>query len=181
MSSEQTQVVVAYDFSHSAQAALYRAVALASRAPFHVLHFACILDRADTEHADLKRDQLASVIEQELRSAGTVGRVHFHIHVRISKHPAKEILEVARGVGADLIVVGSKGLTGLERVVLGSVSEQIVREAKCSVVIARPKDYPYVPLLDVVEIEAHPHQRPSHRYTYEDQRATLRPSDWPMY
>ncbi len=192
MSSEQSQVVVGYDFSHSGQAALYRAVALASRAPFHVLHFACILDphggihalptkHVDMEYADHVRDQLASVIEQELRNANTEGRVHFNIHVRISKHPAKEILDVARDVGADLIIVGSKGLTGLERVVLGSVSEQIVREAKCSVVIARPKEYAYVPLLDIVEVERHPHEHASHRYTYEDHRATLRPSDWPMY
>ena len=193
MSSDQNQVVVAFDFSHSGQAALYRAVALASRAPHHVLHFACIVDphggvpsipakHVDQDYVTRVRDEIASLVEQELQNAKTAGKVHFYIHVLISRHPAKEILRVAEYVGADLIVIGSKGLTGLERIVLGSVSEQVVREAKCSVVIARPKEYAYVPLLDVVEVEheQHVHQRP-HRDTYDDHRASLRPADWPMY
>lgn len=192
MSSNQSQVVVAFDFSHSGQAALYRAVALAARAPFHVLHFACIVDphggipSIPTKHVDIDyvtrvRDEIASLVEQELRAANTAERVHFNIHVLISRNAAKEILRIAEYVGADLIIVGSKGLTGIERLVLGSVSEHVVREAKCSVVIARPKEYAYVPLLDVVEVEAHAHHHDAHHYTYEDRRASLRPSDWPMY
>jgi nucleotide-binding universal stress UspA family protein len=192
MSSEQSQVVVAFDFTHSGQAALYRAVALASRAPFHVLHFACILDphagihalptkHVDLVYADRVRDELAATVEQELKNAKTQTRVHFHIHVRIARHPAKELLEIASEVGADLIIVGCKGLKGVERVVLGSVSEHVVREAQCTVVIARPKEYAYVPHLEVVQFEHHAHARSQHHYTYEDKRATLRPSDWPMY
>src|SRR5258705_4168004 len=42
MTNTHSQVVVGYDFSHSSNAALSRAIALAGRAPFHVLHFACI-------------------------------------------------------------------------------------------------------------------------------------------
>ena len=192
MSSEQSQVVVAFDFSQSARFALERAVTLAARAPFHVLHFACVLDphsgihalptkKVDIAYADRVRDELVSLVEQELRNAGTTGRVHFHVHVRIAKNPAGEILEIAREVGADLIVVGSKGLRGLERLVLGSVSEHLVREALCTVVIARPKEYAYVPLVEVKEIEAPHHQHRTHHYTYDDHRATLRPSDWPIY
>jgi len=192
MNSELSQVVVAFDFSHSGLAALYRAVALASRAPFHVLHFACILDphsgihamptkKVDIVYADRVRDDLAAMVEQELRAAGPQGRVHFHIHVRIARDPANEILEIAREVGADLIIVGCKGLTGIERMVLGSVSEHVVREALCTVVIARPKEYSYVPHLDVKEVEAEHHEYQTHHYTYEDHRATLRPADWPIY
>src|SRR5262249_24077628 len=102
MSAEQSQVVVGFDFTHSGHAALYRAVALVARAPFHVLHFACVVDshagvagmptkRVDIVYADEVRDQLASLVEQELRAHGA-DKAHFHIHVRISKHPAKEIL-----------------------------------------------------------------------------------------
>jgi len=46
---QHKQVVVGYDFSHSATVGLYRAIAIAARAPFHVLHFACVVDR----HASL--------------------------------------------------------------------------------------------------------------------------------
>jgi nucleotide-binding universal stress UspA family protein len=190
MSTEQSQVVVAFDFSKSAVHALERSIALAARAPFHVLHFVAILDphaglaalrpsnRVDLAYADLVRGELVSAIEQELRGFN-VGRMHFHVHVRIAKHPAKEILATARDVGADLIVVGCKGLTGVERIVLGSVSEHIVREAECAVVIARPKRYPYVPHEDVVEVEAQPGRHKSFRFTYDDHVGVAEPLRWP--
>lgn len=191
MSAEQSQVVVGYDFSHSGQAALYRALALAARAPFHVLHFACIIDphhgvsaiptkHVDVDYAQRVHDELKAVIEQELRAHGTTGRVHFYIHARIGK-PAEEILGVAEDVGADLIIVGSKGLRGLERLVLGSVAEHVVREARCTVEVARPKEYEYVPLMDVVEVEAHPLAHRAHRYSYEGSGTVTRPTDWPLY
>lgn len=192
MSSDQSQVVVGYDFSHSGAAALYRALALAARAPFHVLHFAAILDphsglaaippggRVDAAYAERVHDELKAVIDQELRAHGTTGRVHFYIHARIGR-AADEILGVARDVGADLIIVGSKGLTGLERLVLGSVAEHVVREAKCTVEVARPKGYAFVPLAEVIEIEPHSNYHRPHRYSYEDMRATERPLDWPLY
>lgn len=190
MSSTSSQVVVGFDFSHSARAALYRAVALATRAPFHVLHFVCVIEphapvpalpakRVDYEYAGRVQHALAEEIEQELRAANAGVRVHFDVHARIGK-PADEILELAREVGADLIIVGSKGLTGVERLVLGSVSERVVREAGCAVMVARPKTYEHVDLLDVLEVEAHRHYVPPHRYYYEENRLSLRPPDWPI-
>jgi len=44
MASQISPVVVGYDFSHSGRAALRRAVTLAGRAPFHVLHVVCVVD-----------------------------------------------------------------------------------------------------------------------------------------
>ena len=82
---------------------------------------------------------------------------------------------------ADLIIVGSKGLSGIERAVLGSVSEKVVREAGCTVEVARAKTYDYVPLLEIIEVD-HPHKYVApHRYTYEDHRVSRRPNDWPLY
>jgi nucleotide-binding universal stress UspA family protein len=50
--------------------------------------------------------------------------------------PADTILRVAREEGADLIVLGTLGRTGLTRLVLGSVAEQVVRQAPCPVLTA---------------------------------------------
>ncbi len=47
--------------------------------------------------------------------------------------PAETILRVAREEGADLIVLGTQGRTGLGRLLLGSVAEQVVRQAPCPV------------------------------------------------
>ncbi len=53
-------------------------------------------------------------------------------------HAADEILNAAQDVQADLIVVGSRGVTELRRVMLlGGVSHKVVRHAQCSVLVAR--------------------------------------------
>jgi nucleotide-binding universal stress UspA family protein len=190
MSSIYSQVVVGFDFSHSGRAALYRAISLATRAPFHVLHFVCVIDphsplptvpgkKVNYEYAERVQRAVTDEIELELRAIQTGVRVHFYVHARIGK-PAAEILELAREVGADFIIVGSKGLTGVERLVLGSVSEHVVREAGCAVMVARPKTYEHVDLLEVHEVEAHPRYVPPHRYYYEENRLNVRPADWPI-
>lgn len=53
-------------------------------------------------------------------------------------HPSGEIIRVAQAGGFDLVVVGSKGLTGIKRFLLGSVSQKIVKYAPCSVLVVRP-------------------------------------------
>jgi len=52
-------------------------------------------------------------------------------------HPASKILEAAETLGADMIVVGSRGTHGIERFLLGSVSSKVAAHAKCDVLIAR--------------------------------------------
>ncbi len=57
-------------------------------------------------------------------------------HVR-SGDPAAEILGAAQDAHADLVVVGSRGLTGLESLLLGSVARNVLSHAHCSVLIVR--------------------------------------------
>jgi nucleotide-binding universal stress UspA family protein len=51
--------------------------------------------------------------------------------------PANQILEHCEEFGPDLIVVGSHGLSALERMLMGSVSQKLVTESHCSVRVAR--------------------------------------------
>ncbi len=51
--------------------------------------------------------------------------------------PAAAILREAEAIGAELIVVGTRGRTGLARLALGSVAEEVVRKASCSVLSVR--------------------------------------------
>jgi nucleotide-binding universal stress UspA family protein len=51
--------------------------------------------------------------------------------------PALEILRVAREINCDMIVMGTHGLTGVKRLLMGSVAEGVTREARCPVVIVR--------------------------------------------
>jgi nucleotide-binding universal stress UspA family protein len=60
------------------------------------------------------------------------------LETRISRgYPADEIMKVAKDEKFDLIVVGHIGRSGIERVLLGSVSEHIVRNAPCPVLVVR--------------------------------------------
>lgn len=52
-------------------------------------------------------------------------------------NPADAIVRVAREAGADLIVMGTHGRTGLQHVLLGSVAEKVVRQAPCPVLTVR--------------------------------------------
>ncbi len=56
--------------------------------------------------------------------------------------PAEEILSVARDVGADLVVLGTHGRTGLGRLLMGSVAERVIHKATCPVLTVR-SPYPH--------------------------------------
>jgi nucleotide-binding universal stress UspA family protein len=51
--------------------------------------------------------------------------------------PAAQILRVAQETNCDLIVMGSHGRTGLDRLLMGSVAEQVVRRASCPVLTVK--------------------------------------------
>lgn len=60
-------------------------------------------------------------------------------HQLAEGNPADEILRVARENKADLIVMGTHGWTGLYRLLMGSVAEEVMRKACCPVVTIRPQ------------------------------------------
>jgi universal stress protein A len=55
--------------------------------------------------------------------------------------PAHEIVQAARRLPADLIVISTHGRTGLKHVLLGSVAEQVVRTAPCPVFVVRELEH----------------------------------------
>lgn len=146
MQDELSQVVVGFDFSHSGHAALSRALKLAARAPWHVLHIVAVIDphwafpavpakHVDDTYPARVREAVVALVHREAQ-----GPISFTVHARTGK-PVKQILAVARDVNAELIIVGSRGVTGVERAIVGSTSERIAREAHCTVEIARENTY----------------------------------------
>jgi nucleotide-binding universal stress UspA family protein len=64
-------------------------------------------------------------------------------HVFLEGDPATELVRFARESMIDLIVMGTHGRTGLERLLMGSVAEKVMREAPCSVLVVKlPKGIP---------------------------------------
>jgi nucleotide-binding universal stress UspA family protein len=71
--------------------------------------------------------------------------------------PAWALIKRADAWGADLIVIGSRGASTLERLTLGSVSQQILAEARCSVRVARQSSRrPDAPVCVVVGVDGSP-------------------------
>lgn len=60
-------------------------------------------------------------------------------HRLLQGDPAAEILRVAEETGCDVIVLGTHGRTGLARLLMGSVAEQVVRRAPCPVVAVKTR------------------------------------------
>jgi nucleotide-binding universal stress UspA family protein len=76
-------------------------------------------------------------IEKQLQSYQESLSVHSELEL-VTGDPADEIIRLANIYQADLIVIGSRGLTGIKRIVQGSVSSQVVEEASCSVLVVKP-------------------------------------------
>jgi len=57
----------------------------------------------------------------------------------VSGEPAEEIVRLANIYQADVIAIGCRGLTGVKRILEGSVSSQVVADAHCSVFVVKAK------------------------------------------
>jgi nucleotide-binding universal stress UspA family protein len=139
--NEKAVIVVALDLS-PISAAVMRAAAVAAAARPSELHLLHVLkpppaEPVDTLHvatvADQTKDQLQELARDLPR---TVSRVV--IHVRMGDAEV-EIAQLASDVASDLIVVGTHGYKGIDRLLLGSVAEALVRNAPCPVLTYRPK------------------------------------------
>jgi nucleotide-binding universal stress UspA family protein len=73
-------------------------------------------------------------------------------HVLLEGDPAQEIIKYARDASFDLIVLGTHGRTGRERLLMGSVAEKVMRDGPCSVLVVKlPKGNP-APIRPDVEL-----------------------------
>jgi nucleotide-binding universal stress UspA family protein len=64
-------------------------------------------------------------------------------HVFLEGDPATEIVRFARDAGIDVIVMGTHGRTGLDRLLMGSVAEKVMRDAQCTVMVVKlPRGIP---------------------------------------
>ncbi len=138
-----SRILFPTDFSKTAGKALARAVALtedmdAELFVLHVVDDSLITTHVEDErtiilkelrrHAlDEMKKQLPAELLQNFETIGAVKR----------GEPGKQICAFAEANHCDLIVMGSHGRTGIERALMGSVADKVVRRAKCSVLIER--------------------------------------------
>lgn len=147
-------ILVGTDFSETSQAALNygRALAKAFDARLHVLHVVeppfmgnfdldgrmTPLPELQFALEDRERKQLEQLLSDDDRTS--LGAV---TAVRTLDTPAHALIDYAATHDIDMIVMGTHGRRGLAHLVVGSVAEQVVRNAGCPVVTMRqPPDAP---------------------------------------
>ncbi len=141
----EQKVVVGIDFSPCSMVALDAAILQAGDGELHAL---CVLDshghlpapRAVSKDPALSAseasDTLSQLVAKRLEEvAREAGKLRAFVHVRTGS-PARELAELSVDVGADMLVVGTHGRTGLDRLWSGSVAERVLRVAPCPVLVA---------------------------------------------
>ena len=136
------KILYATDFSSYSNQAYFHAVALAQnhRASLTILYvyspsFGTTEVPRGTDGREYWRNQL-----EQIRPVDPGIPVN---HVFLEGDPAAEIVRYAADAGIDLIVMGTHGRTGLERLLMGSVAEKVMRDAPCSVLVVKlPKGIP---------------------------------------
>ena len=92
----------------------------------------------DEETLEMLRIKLLDCIPEEIRDDMNVEAIV------VQGIPFAEIISTAREKDIDMIVIGSHGRTGLKHMMLGSVSEKVVRKAPCPVLTVRQTDHEFV-------------------------------------
>jgi nucleotide-binding universal stress UspA family protein len=149
MSTFPTRILLATDGSEEAELAALRAVDLADAtdSELHVAHVGVVPiflksypgtlgyeRRLYEQIEEVSRELLRKESWRVKAAGGTVAGTHLRMG-----EVALEIVALAEELQADLIVMGSRGLGGVRRALMGSVSDSVVRHAHCPVLVVRPE------------------------------------------
>lgn len=147
LSSGGLSILFATDGSQGSASAEAYAFALArswgaSLTVMHVLEFPSGLNPENPINqlylAELMKQATQELVELKARAAGQGISAKTKIATGI---PSEEVLTAATGEEPDLIVVGTRGRTGLAHVLLGSTAERIIRAAPCPVLAVRAEQH----------------------------------------
>ena len=149
MSSFPTKILLATDGSEEAELATIRAMELAEStdSELHVVHVGVVPSFLVSYPGTLGYDgKLYEQIQEQSRerlrelswrvkvAGGTVAGTHLRMGA-----VDLEIVALAKELGADLIVMGCRGHRGMRRAIEGSVSDGVIRQAPCPVLVVRPE------------------------------------------
>ncbi|WP_342559183.1 universal stress protein [Metasolibacillus sp. FSL K6-0083] len=135
-------IVLAADGSDNALRAAKEAVKIARLSANTVVNIVYVasFDNARAEH--LHSASSESLLLERRRKVATVEQLlkehHISYKVTILKgEPAPEIIQYANDNQVDLVIIGSRGLNGLQEMVLGSVSHKVMKRVNCPALIVK--------------------------------------------
>ncbi len=130
MSIFPTKILLATDRSKESELAATTAADLAksTNSELHIVH----VGESPTFLAQKELDTEVGMIRES-------GAQDIQAHLEFGR-PDTAIIVLAEELGAGLIVMGSRGLGGVRRVLLGSISDSVVRHAHCPVLVVRQEE-----------------------------------------
>ena len=152
MSIFPAKILLATDGSKDAQQALSTAVDLANSTnselhvvtvgpgnpdPVYQIHEASLRYETYDEALQAVRREAQKVLDEQVKKIEEAGGTVAQAHLRMGERRDRAIVNLADEIGAGLIVMGSRGLGGVRRALMGSVSDSVVRHAHCPVLIVR--------------------------------------------
>lgn len=147
MTLKYKQILVAVDGSKEAELAFKKSVSIAARnnSTLNLINiidtrsFAAIeaYDRSIAERAQVFAEDLLEGYKKEAIAAGVV-----NVNVIVEYGSPKTMIskDISKKIEADLIICGATGLNAVERFLIGSVSEYIVRSSACDVLVVRTEE-----------------------------------------
>jgi nucleotide-binding universal stress UspA family protein len=146
-------VVACIDFSESSHHVIEQAIRVAQQdeASLHLLHVftapwkgANYVPRPSTEDQQHHSDSLNERMQIALQPFKSEMRaLQAETNVVENAREADGIVQFVEDSSADLVVVGTRGRTGMRAILLGTVAERIVRESPCSILAVKPDDFKY--------------------------------------
>jgi nucleotide-binding universal stress UspA family protein len=152
MSIFPTRILLATDGSADADLALSTAVDIANSTnsdlhvvtvgpgspdPAYAAHESGFRYESYEEAVEEIRQEAQSVLDEQVRKVEEAGGTVAGAHLQMQGPKDQAIVRLSEELGAGLIVMGSRGLGGLRRALMGSVSDSVVRHAHCPVLVVR--------------------------------------------
>ncbi|MGB0680506.1 MAG: universal stress protein [Polyangiales bacterium] len=152
--AEPFRILVGVDFSEVGDLAIKEALHIARGRPaveVHAVHVITDVDLAETEGRNLmeQRDEaLATLPDKVWTHVQSIGaaltpplpELPVSVHVWLGE-AAPTVLKAAATFDVDLLVVGTHGRRGLQKWLLGSTAQALLAEARCPLLVVRPKDF----------------------------------------
>jgi len=136
-----SSLLVAVDGSESAKKAFEKSIYLAQKCSskidlVHVVQCELGGDSANTfEIIDELKNQATKMLEEYKNQAA---KNNISIQIMVTQgDPAKVIIELAKAKSYDLIIMGTRGRTAFQELLIGSVSQKVMHHASCPVMVVR--------------------------------------------
>jgi len=154
MSIFPTKILLASDGSREAELAARTAADLANSTnselhlitvargnpdPAYYTHEVVLRYETYEEALEAVKGEAQRVLDEQAQKVEEAGGAVEEAHLKIGERPDQAIVHLAEELGVGLIVMGSQGLGGVRRALMGSISDFVVRHAHCPVMIVRPE------------------------------------------